>query len=117
MPNVKLIIQFTPKEFRDQVLTKIPVKKRGEETLADIFDLLVKSLVETAGLSEKEAQAFAAPGFLQTLRGFGFFDFEGACPEIERCTAPQRGGELCESNYKACKVWARLQAGHEAMKK
>jgi len=63
--KAKVTVTMTPVEFRDKILVKIPT--RGKKTLADVFDMLVKSLVETAGLTEKEAQAFAAPEFWKVL--------------------------------------------------
>jgi hypothetical protein len=79
MPKVTIQVSYSAKEFRDIVLTKIPT--RGDETLADVFDMLVKSLVETAGLTEEEAQAFAAPGFMDSLKNMGLF---GVKPEPPR---------------------------------
>ena len=63
--KVKVVVAMTPVEFRNKILMKIPT--RGEGTLADVFDMLVKSLVETAGLTEKAAQAFVAPEFWKVL--------------------------------------------------
>ena len=67
--KAKVTVTMTPVEFRDKILVKIPT--RGKKTLADVFDMLVKSLVETAGLTEKEAQAFAAPEFWKVLHPEG----------------------------------------------
>jgi len=67
--KVKVVVAMTPVEFRDKILVKIPT--RGKETLADVFDMLVKSLVETAGLTKKEGQAFVAPEFWKVLHPEG----------------------------------------------
>ena len=66
MPKIDINIRYTPQELRDQVLTKIPT--RTNETLADVFDSLVKSMVEIAGFSEGEAQSLIAPEFLKILQ-------------------------------------------------
>lgn len=79
MPKVTIHVGFTPKEFRDRILTKIPTRVK-DQTLADVFDMLVKNLVEIAGFTEEEAQAYAAPSFMDTLKDLGLFGIKPESP-------------------------------------
>ena len=59
--KVKMIIFHTPDEFREMLVKTVP-------HLADVFDSLVKSLVESSAYTEKEAKTIIAVEMFNSIQ-------------------------------------------------
>ena len=67
--RIVIHLEMTPRGIR-KLCKKVPT--RNGRTLADLFDSLVESLVNTAGLSKNEAESFVAKHFFNFMKDKGW---------------------------------------------